>query len=227
MDVLTTLRTTGATRAFTAEPVSRATVYAILDDARFAPSGGNRQPWRVAVVEALAVRRRIADLMQPVWDSYVARSALGITPFNVVDDVQPRRVEHAPNQLLDDIETVPAVLAIAADLGKIAVMDGDVGRAPITGGASVYPFCWSILLAAHGRGLGGVMTTFLSRVEPAAAPLLGLPEHHALVATIFLGVPEHVTTKLSREPVEHFTTVDRFDGEAFTPTVTPLRTSER
>ena len=34
------------------------------------------------------------------------------------------------------------------------------------------------------------MTTFLSRAEPDAAPLLGLPEHHALAATIFLGVPE-------------------------------------
>ena len=34
------------------------------------------------------------------------------------------------------------------------------------------------------------MTTFLSRVEPEAAPELGLPEHHALAATIFLGVPE-------------------------------------
>ena len=44
----TALRTTGAARDFTDEPVSRATVRDLLDDARFAPSGGNRQPWRVA-----------------------------------------------------------------------------------------------------------------------------------------------------------------------------------
>ena len=67
------------------------------------------------------------------------------------------------------------------------------------------------------------MTTFLSRVEPAAAHLLGLPEHHALVATIFLGVPEHQSTKLSREPVEHFATVDRFDGDTFSPSLLPTR----
>jgi nitroreductase len=217
MDILTTLRTTGATRAFTAEPVSRATVFAVLDDARFAPSGGNRQPWRVAVVEDAAIRRRIAELMQPVWDSYVARSALGITPFNVVDDVQPRRVEHAPNQLLDDIETVPVVLAVAADLRKIALMDGDVGRVPITGGASIYPFCWSILLAAHGRGLGGVLTTFLSRAERDAARPLGLPPDHALAATIMLGVPERAVTKLRRRPVESFASIDTFDGDVLVP----------
>jgi hypothetical protein len=59
------------------------------------------------------------------------------------------------------------------------------------------------------------MTTFLSRVEPAAAPALGLPEHHALVTTIFLGHPVHQPTKLKREPVESFATANRFDGRPF------------
>jgi hypothetical protein len=56
------------------------------------------------------------------------------------------------------------------------------------------------------------MTTFLSRQEPEAAPLLALPDGHALVATIFLGHPEHQPTKLTRNPVESFATIDRFDG---------------
>jgi hypothetical protein len=41
------------------------------------------------------------------------------------------------NQLLDDIETVPVVLAIAADLRHIAMMDGNLERPPVTGGAPV------------------------------------------------------------------------------------------
>ena len=215
MELISTLRTTGAVRAFTDEAVADATVRDILDDARFAPSGGNRQPWRVAVVANAAIRRRLAALMQPVWDSYVARGALGVTPYNSVDDREPAAVEHAPNPLLDTIEDVPVVLAIAADLRRIALMDGILDRPPLTGGASIYPFCWSILLAARERGLGGVMTTFLSRVEPDAAPELGLPAHHALAATIFLGVPPRQITKLRREPVESFATRDRFDGPAF------------
>ena len=104
------------------------------------------------------------------------------------------------------------MLAIAADLRSVALMDGELDRPPITGGASIYPFCWSLLLSARAHGLGGVMTTFLSRAEPAAAPLLGLPDPYALVATIFLGVPEHQPTKLKRNPVESFTTIDRFDA---------------
>jgi nitroreductase len=217
MDVVSTLRTTGAVRAFTDEDVSDAAVHQLLDDARYAPSGGNRQPWRVAVVKDAAIRRRLADLMQPVWDAYVARSSLGVTPYNAVGDVEPEAVEHVPNPLLDGIESVPVVLVVAADLRRIALMDGALDRPALTGGASIYPFCWSILLAAHERGLGGVMTTFLSRVEPEAAGELGLPEHHALAATIVLGVPERRATRLRREPVEQFTTVDRFDGPAFTP----------
>ncbi len=216
MDVISTLRTTGAARTFTDEAVPPAVVHQILDDARFAPSGGNRQPWKVAVVEDAAIRSELATLMQPVWDAYVARGALGITPFNAVDDEEPRDVGHAPNPLLEDIATVPVVLAVAADLRKIALMDGVLDRVPITGGASIYPFCWSILLAARDRGLGGVMTTFLSRVEPTAGPVLGLPEHHALAATIFLGVPTRQATKLTRHDVPSFATVDRFDGPAFT-----------
>ncbi len=215
MDLIPTLRTTGAVRRFTDGPVPDTAVYQLLDDARFAPSGGNRQPWRVAVVKDPALRRRLGELMQPVWDAYVARAALGITPYNSVDDVEPGDVPHAPNDLLDRIESIPVVLAVAADLRKIALMDNVLDRPPLTGGASIYPFCWSILLSARSRGLGGVMTTFLSRVEPQAAADLNLPPHHALAATIFLGVPEYQATKLRRGEVGDFTTVDRFDGPAF------------
>ena len=169
----------------------------------------------MAVVKDPTIRRRLGELMQPVWDGYVARAALGITPYNCVDDREPPTVTPVPNALIDGIATIPVVLVVAADLRQIALMDAGSSGPPLTGGASVYPFCWSILLAAHARGLGGVMTTFLSRAEPAAAPELGLPAHHALAATIFLGVPEHQPTKLRRQPVERFTTVDRFDGAPF------------
>ncbi|MGI9645089.1 MAG: nitroreductase family protein, partial [Ilumatobacteraceae bacterium] len=143
---------------------------------------------------------------------YLETAATGGTPFNVVDYVPPATITPGkPNDLFDNIDTVPVVLVVAADLANISMMDGDLARVAIAGGASIYPFCWNVLLSARAHGLGGVLTTFLSRAEPAAAPLLGLPEHHALAATIFLGVPAHQPTKLRRNPVESFTTVDRFD----------------
>ncbi len=218
MDLDRALRTTGAVRQFSDEPVDDATVTAILDTARFAPSGGNRQPWKVAVVRDLALRRRLADLQQPQWDAYMAARAAGQSPFNPVDYEPVADPPHAPNPLLDHYGGPgPVVLAVAVDLRLLAVMDAELERTSVVGGASIYPFCWSILLAAHDRGLGGVLTTFLSRSEPEAGPLLGLPEHHALAATIVLGHPSTARpTKLTREPVGSFTTVDRFDGEPLT-----------
>jgi nitroreductase len=216
VDLAESLRTTGSTRDFTDQVVEDATIVSILDDARFAPSGGNRQPWRIVVVKDRATRRRLADLMIDVWHDYLGQSSdPSRAPFAFGRSTGAPPVS-APNPLLDKIEDVPVVLAVAANFNNIALMDGNLDRPPITGGASIYPFCWSILLAARERGLGGVMTTFLSRAETKAAPILGLPTDHALVATIFLGHPVHLNTKLRRGEVSTFATIDRFDGAPLT-----------
>ncbi|MCB1002004.1 MAG: nitroreductase family protein [Acidimicrobiales bacterium] len=214
MELIDALRSTGAVRAFTDEPVDDATLHALLDTARFAPSGGNRQPWKVAVVRDLDTRRAMAALMRGVWHEYVGANATGVTAFAFGHSIDAPPIA-APNPLLDAIDSIPVVLAVAADLDSIAMMDGNLDRPPVTGGASIYPFCWSILLAARAHGLGGVLTTFLSRAEPAIAERLALPHHHALVATLFLGRPEHQNTKLTRHSVNSFATIDRFDGASF------------
>jgi nitroreductase len=154
--------------------------------------------------------------MTTVWHEYLGESQDDSrTPFAFGRSTGAAPVAQ-PNPLLDNIQHVPVMLAVAADLNAIALMDGQADRPPITAGASIHPFCWSILLAARARGLGGVMTTFLSRAESDAASVLQLPTDHALAATIFLGHPVKIMTKLRREPVASFATIDRFDGEALT-----------
>lgn len=218
MELLDALRTNPAVREFTDEPVTDREVRELLDVARFAPSGGNRQPWHVAVVKDVPLRRQLADLCGPVWSEYLAIGATGATPFAAASATAPLgELDPVPNPLLDAVETIPVVLVVAADLGAIAMMDKDLDRAPLTGGASVYPFIHSILLAARDRGLGGVMTTFLARAEVAARPLLALPDDWAVAAMVCLGHPVRRATKLTRGQVEDFTTVDRFDGPAFAP----------
>ncbi|MBK5286974.1 MAG: nitroreductase family protein, partial [Acidimicrobiia bacterium] len=56
MDLHHALTTTGAIREFTDDPVDDATLARVLDVARFAPSGGNRQGWRVIVVKDPTIR---------------------------------------------------------------------------------------------------------------------------------------------------------------------------
>ena len=212
MDLREAIRTTGSVREFRDEAVSDELVASVLDDARFAPSGGNRQPWRVVLLKDREIRLQLGALMQPVWDEYVAAARTGTAPFNAVYYQPPAERMHAANALLDGIERIPVVLVVAADLRRVSAMDAMLERVAVVPGASVYPFCWNLLLAARERGLGGVMTTFLSRVEADAAPLLKLPEHHALAATIFLGYPVHQPTRLRRKQVEEFASVDSFEG---------------
>ena len=220
MELSDAMRTTGAVRTFTDEAVTDEVLRSVLDDARFAPSGGNRQGWRVAVVRDAGLRRRLADACAPVWNEYVAQTAAGETPFSVTTassiDLDEARRTTAPNPLLDDLESAPVVLVVAVDLAALAVMDRDLDRPSIVGGASVYPFCQNLMLAARDRGLGGVMTTFVARVEPEVRTPLGLPDGHALAAMIVLGHPVRQLTRLRRAAVEEFTTVDRFDGPPFT-----------
>lgn len=218
MDLREVMRTTPSVRAFTNEPVSDETLHGILDVARFAPNGGNRQGWRVIVLRDPQTRRRIRDLYVLGWREYMAYNRLGHVPFNPTAphiDLAEARNTPAPLPFADHLDEVPVLLVLTAELSALACTDAGLGRQSIVGGASIYPFAHNVLLAARDVGLGGVITTVLARQEPAAKELLRIPDGHVVAALIALGNPVKQLTKLRRDPVETFTTVDRFDGPAF------------
>lgn len=218
MELDDVMRTTGAVREFTDAPVPAATLHRILDLARFAPSGGNQQGWHVTIVRDGAMRRRLGQFSAATWDRYVSESMAGYRAYNPIAPAPsdlPSSPDVPPNPMLEGIEDVPELLVVSVDLRVLAVLDRDLDRFSVVGGGSIYPFCHNILLAARNEGLGGVLTTFLVASEPEVAPLIALPEGHGLVAMIALGTPVHQVTRLSRHPVESFTTIDRIDGEPF------------
>jgi nitroreductase len=107
------------------------------------------------------------------------------------------------------------LLALFADLSMLAAVDRDADRYTFAGGASLYPFAWSILLAAREEGLGGVITTIAIRAEPQVKALLGAPDPLALAAVIALGYPVRQPHRLRRQPVSSFATVDSIGGPTF------------
>jgi nitroreductase len=118
--------------------------------------------------------------------------------------------------LIAQLPDVPALLVVGVDLRVVASFDSHLDRVGVISGASVYPFAWSILLAARNEGLGGALTTFLAGREPEAQKVLGLPDHVAVAAMLPIGHPRRQLTKLTRKPVEELATIDRFDGPALT-----------
>jgi len=222
MELNEAMRTTFSARAFTDDPIPDETLYRILDNARFAPSGGNRQGWRVMVIRDSAIRRRLGDLCIPVFRYYRAQVEAGETPYNTVipTSVDPAVADDIPLgypllEQLGDFSKVPVLLVVAVDLRVVTAFDKDLERIGVIPGASIYPFAWNILMGARNEGFGGVLTTFLAHDEPQAQEILGLPPHYAVAAMLPLGRPVKQLTKLKRNPVESFTTVDRFDGKPF------------
>ncbi len=222
-DLLTVLRTTGAVRDFTDEPVPDANLHRILDTARFAPSGGNRQAWHVVVVRSPETRQAMRDIYVDGWGEYLAISAAGLTPWAPITD---RDAEVAAAEAMavdvsgdgsfaDRFHEVPVLLVLLADLRLLAAVDRDLPRYTLGGGASIYPFAWNLLLAARADGLAGVITTMVVRQERAVRVLLGVPDELAVAAVIALGHPVRQPRRLTRQPVEAFTTVDRYDGAPF------------
>ena len=154
-----------------------------------------------------------------MWRRYQAEQRAGyraMSPVNPAPADLPVPDDIPEHPMLAGIESVPEVLVVTVDLGVLAVMDRDLDRPSVVGGASIYPFVHNVLLAARNEGLGGVLTTFLVAAEPQAGPVLGLPDGHAIVAMVCLGFPVHQPTRLKRKPVEDFTTIDRVDGRPFT-----------
>jgi nitroreductase len=213
MELTDVMRHMPGCREYEQREVPDEVLYRVLDNARFAPSGGNRQGWRVVVVRDAALRRQLRDLYQIPWRRYVADH------YGAYEDMTPdrrRRVDDA-NTMADSLHLVPVHLLIWADVATIAITDIDAGRPSIVAGGSIFPFIQNVQLAARAEGLGTRITTLLSYSEATVRSLLHVPEDLALAALLLVGWPVRLPTKLSREPVESFAWTDRFNGQPLRP----------
>ena len=223
MELYDVMRTTFAARDFTDDEMSDETLYRVLDNARFAPSGGNRQGGRVIVVKDPNIKTALGRLCLPQLRVYGEQRRGGENPWQSVQptDIDVEKVwndESIPAviPMFEDLSQTPTVLVIAVDLSVVASMDKDLDRVGIISGGSIYPMAWNILLGARNEGFGGTLTTLLAAQESKVQELLGLEPDVAVAALLTIGKPKKQLTKLSRKKVEEFTTVDRADGPAFT-----------
>ena len=77
MDFLEVARTTFAAREFTEDEVPDDVLYRIFDTARFAPSGGNRQGWKVIAVRDPKVKQKLGELCWPAMRIAAAQIRAG------------------------------------------------------------------------------------------------------------------------------------------------------
>jgi nitroreductase len=220
MELYDVLGSTFSAREFTSDPMPDETLERILERARFAPSGGNRQGWRVIVVRDMKTREALSALTAPAAKRYTAQQQAGESPWN---PVTPTAVDQAtiertvpPARLLEPVKRAAVVLVVCVDLRVVAATDQDLDRVGVVPGASIYPFAWNILLAARHEGFGGTITTLAVAQEPAIRALLGLPDYVAVAAVMPLGRPVKQLTRLRRMPVSEFAMRERWGGPPLT-----------
>ncbi len=220
MELYDVMRTTFAAREFTDAPLPDTALFKILDNARFAPSGGNRQGTRVIVVRERKTREALAALAKPAAKRYAAQVKVGENPWNTIDptsvDAETIERTEAPPFLTESFLQEAVVLAVCVDLKVVASMDQDLERVGVVSGASIYPFVWNILLAARHEGYGGTITTLAVAQEPKLQELLGIPQHFAVCAIMPLGKPVKQLTRLKRNPVASFTMLEHWNGKPLT-----------
>jgi nitroreductase len=212
MELYDAMRSTPATRRFTAEPVDTAAIVRALDAARFAPSGGNRQGWRVVLVTERSTREALRDLYLPHWRAYMQLTG-GAQMLAEPDAFEPRRTRmvRLANEYAESLADVPAHLVLGVRLADLAVTDEALPRTSIVGGASVYPFAQNLLLALRNEDLGASMTTLLVPAEAEVRELLAIPDDVALAAHIGVGHrADPWPGRLSRRPVQEFAFSERF-----------------
>ncbi len=214
-DLYETMRCAPTTRRFASDPVAGEVLRRVLENARYAPSGGNRQGWRVVAVQDAGTRRALRDLYQPHWRAYMEQTGGAAVLANpeLADSPVGRRVKRA-DEFADHIHEVPLHLVVCARLGDLAIVDSGLDRPSIVAGASIYPFVQNLLLGLRAEGLGAALTTLLAPAEPQVKELLSIPDDVALAAYVLVGRrDEPWPARLSRKPVEEFAFSERY-GEA-------------
>ena len=202
------MATTRAIRRFRSEPIPTADLNTMLWHATRAPSGSNRQSFRFIVLRdgprAREARVLLGEAFRAQWsekrrqDGYAAGS--GTDPAS-----RKGRMAAAMQQFVDRFEQTPVVV-LAANTRH---------RAPhVTDGASVYPACQNLLLAARALGYGGVITMWHAPVEAQLRDCLEIPADVMLAATVALGRPEGHHGPVRRRPIAELVYEDGWDRPA-------------
>ncbi|MGO9560529.1 MAG: nitroreductase family protein [Acidimicrobiales bacterium] len=198
------LISTRAIRRYTSEPVPPAALRAMLFAATRAPSGSNRQPFRFVVLtdgpRAADAKRLIAASAKQFWRS--KREHDRYDQGSGTDAASPKaRMAATMQHFVDHFEDVPVlVLPCLVRYRASSPMEG----------ASIYPACQNLLLAARALGYGGVFTGWQHGVETELRELLEIPADVFLAGTITLGRPVGGHGPVRRRPLSELTFAERW-----------------
>ena len=184
MELYDVMRTAGTGRYYREDPIPDDVLERVLDAARWAPQGGNRQPNRYIVVRDPETKKQLRDWYFPTWRDYLEAAGLGAIQIRGAE--VPKLLKDA-DVFADNLHKVPVIVVVCAKMEDIHPTDLELDRDPVVSGGSIYPAVENLLLAARNEGLGGTLTTLLCQDEPKVVELLNIPDGFATACHVALG----------------------------------------
>lgn len=183
--ILEAIRNLQSARSFLSASVSNDAISRILDAARYAPSGVNRQPWRLVVVEDARVKRDIREICEEAEHRHHEGTE---------GDTRDWYAANATTAEKPLLEQAPVLIATFFD-----------PRAPYA-----LPSIWiaiaHMLLQATEEGLHAFPYT---PSGARLAPLLGVPAPYRVAAVLPIGEADPPVRK-PRRPLSAVASLNRF-----------------
>jgi nitroreductase len=211
-DTIDAIRTARAVRRFADEPVTDHEIWAILEAAQSAPSGGNIQPWQFLVLTEPAPKAAVAAVYERAYDRYERALLASLPPFrSPEDEASFHRSVRASRYLAEHLAGAPAIVCVLRPAGLDLTLHDDDG--PLDIGhlcASVYPAVQNLIVAARSLGIGATLTTVARVLPDDLRAATGIPESLELAALVPLGRPSGEFGVPRRRPVEKVTHWNRW-----------------
>ncbi len=223
MDILDAIRERRSIRCYKPDPVPQELLKQVLEVAKWAPSGGNIQPWEIVVMGG--------EPFEKLKQRLSAKRAAGDKPYSDIpwphfpDHLQARRHAHGKRLFeflgIDRHDThkreewtVRMSRFLDAPNGMFVCCDASLGEWVLM---DVGYFLYCILLSAHIHGLGTCGLGEAIRYPDVIREIMDIPESKRLIAGIAIGYPDwdHPYNKFMplRQPLDSFTTWRGFDNK--------------
>lgn len=209
-DLYAFMSTTRSIRRIRETPIPDDVLQRVLQAAIWAPSGGNRQPWRIIAVRDRALKQKLSDIYVEEWSKYIDFNLKKVEGASADIIAAVKKGLSTGTKLAETLADVPVVAMFVHDPKALYVTDEGLGRSPVVGGASLYPAVQNLLLAARAEGLGGVLTTLIAARESDVRAVLGFPEDWGVYAMVPLGYPRGNHGPLTRAPFHEMVKFDRW-----------------
>jgi nitroreductase len=192
------IRTTRAIRRLLPDPVPRALIRKVCEAGGFAPSGGNRQPWRFVAVYDETTRRFVAERYRKAFEAYIAPARKAAEDPAYPD--AKRRTLRSAVWLAEHLHEVPVHLFVAGWTRR--------GRPQLQ---ALMPAAQNVLLACRAVGLGASLTELHLAFGREIDERLGLPEGCPSCALIPIGWPRGRYGRPPRRPIDECLYFDRYE----------------